>query len=65
MNMKPILTSLSDEDFAKMLAAACNRRERFYLEMGRRDPGFEYHIDLPREDGSCQPWNEFLADLDE
>jgi hypothetical protein len=49
MNFKPILQQLDASDFQKMLAACKNPRERFYLQAGRNDPCFEYHIDLPTD----------------
>ena len=64
MNMKPILRMLSTEDFLKMLTACQNARERFYLQLGRNDPDFEYHIDLPGPDGPAKPvdMETWLAD---
>ncbi len=64
MNMKPILQMLSAEDFLKMLNACKSARERFYLQLGRSDPDFEYHIDLPDSEGQQQQekMNVWLAD---
>lgn len=64
MNMQPILQQLSREDFQKMLVACQSPRERFYLEVARADPDFEYHIDLPGPDGpeAPQPMNVWLDD---
>lgn len=62
MNMQPILQQLDLEDFRKMLAA-CNLRERFFLQIARLDPSFEYHIDLPDPDGpeDPEPMEKWLA----
>ena len=67
MNMKPILRMLSTEDFLKMLTTCQNARERFYLQLGRNDPDFEYHIDLPTEDGKglIEPLVDMPAWLDD
>lgn len=64
MNLTPLIQKLRLEDFHKMLRACSNRRERFYLEAARCDPGFEYHVDLPRPDGEqvFQDMATWLAD---
>ena len=65
MNMKPILQMLSEqEDFLKMLNACKSARERFSVQLGRSDPNFEYHIDLPDSEGQQQQekMNVWLAD---
>ena len=50
-----------------MLTACQNARERFYLQLGRNDPDFEYHIDLPTEDGKglIEPLVDMPAWLDD
>ncbi len=52
MNMTPIVRQLCAADFKKMLAACRGARERFPIEIARLDPSFEYHIDLPQEQGT-------------
>ena len=59
MNIAPSLRSLSDEDFAKVIAACKTRREAFPYFLARHDSAAEFHIDLPGED---QPMEEWLED---
>ena len=54
MNMTPILRQLSTEDFKKMLAVS-TMREALFMRIARLDPSFEYHIDLPGQDGPREP----------
>ena len=64
MNMQPILQQLDAEDFQKMLKGCKSARERFYLQIARSDPGFEYYIDLPGPNGvePPVPMNVWLND---
>ena len=48
MNLTLLIGQLAPEDFNKMLAACKTHRERFYLQIARVDPGFEYHV------GTCR-----------
>ena len=52
MNLAPIIRQLSLADFEKLRSAATTSRERFCLNMARYNRDFEYHIDLPKEQGS-------------
>ncbi len=64
MNLGPVIRQLRTEDFYKMLASCKHHRERFYLECARYDHDFEYHIDLPGEEGpkSQAPMDTWLHD---
>jgi hypothetical protein len=60
MNIAPILRSLRQEDFDKVIAACKTRREAFPYILARNDNEADFHIVVPDEER--KPMDDWLQD---
>lgn len=62
MNLTPIIRSLDNDDFAKIIGSCRGKRDAFPYVAARYDPLFEFHIDLPHEDTAPEPMEKWVHD---